>query len=89
MAFVASLALTVCLSAMPPQEPTDPASSPGTTQSEPSGQTSQPSTAAPESGTSSEMPATASPLPLMGLLGLASLGAGIVAHRVSKRLNKS
>ena len=38
-----------------------------------------------QSATDKQMPKTASNLPLVALLGVASLGAGVAAHRYSRR----
>lgn len=52
----------------------------GTTQQPASSQTSQ------EASTTSELPKTASPLPLLGLVGVVLLGAGLTLRLLSKRV---
>ncbi len=104
LAFLASLALAVFLAAQQPatSDQPDQGSQPAAQSQSDSGQQAQPaqSTSSDQSAqsadqstqgqsdTGNDMPKTASDLPLVALLGVGSLGAGLAAHRYSRRYSE-
>lgn len=85
LALLVTIALAVVLAAQQPaaSEQTTQASAQTAGQSD-----AQPATQDEGSSAGGEMPPTASPLPLVALMGLLSVGAGVAAHRFSKRLSE-